>query len=567
MILPLLLSSCNKDEVIEASASNPVITFDSATGVYTVKSGRTITIEPTVTNADGATYTWTIDTRIVSRTRQLSISFSEPQTVYATLLVVTGSGAAEEEIEIDVTEASAPLISLPVPDGGIKLLPATDYLLSPDFRFDDEDFSCLWTLGGSAVSTERSYTFSSSGLGSYELSLSATNADGTTTLAIPIEVVSQLPYSVSFDKPYFAAASTDRSAVVGRPIYINPQLTGISDPAFSWTVDGTVVAGADGAMLKYTPTTAGDHSISVSVSGNGGQAAATARLTVHCYATEGTLRQYTSGSSLYQSAVFEYLPAPGQYIGDATYAAFTGSELTMADATAYAYKRMSNGKYVSLGAFGGYVIVGFDHSISNSGGSYDFSITGNAFAGSSEPGVVWVMQDTNGNGLPDDEWYELQGSEAGLSTTLTDYAVTYYRPASGCPVHWTDSNGASGSVDYLGEYHSQSSYYPAWVEADSYTLRGTRLAANNSVDASTGYWSYTDLAYGYADNYGSDRLDSGNQAGSCVTGFKLSRAVHRDGTPVQLSFIDFVKVQTAVNAKSGIIGECSTEVINFTDIR
>ena len=59
---------------------------------------------------------------------------------------------------------------------------------------------------------------------------------------------------------------------------------------------------------------------------------------------------------------------------------------------------------VSLGGFGGYIVVGFDHSIQASGGygGYDFSITGNQFSGSSEPGVVWVMPDENGNGEPDD---------------------------------------------------------------------------------------------------------------------------------------------------------------------
>ena len=42
-----------------------------------------------------------------------------------------------------------------------------------------------------------------------------------------------------------------------------------------------------------------------------------------------------------------------------------------------------------------------------------FAIQGNAFDSSNEPGIVWVMQDVNGNGLPDDEWYELRGSETG----------------------------------------------------------------------------------------------------------------------------------------------------------
>ena len=89
----------------------------------------------------------------------------------------------------------------------------------------------------------------------------------------------------------------------------------------------------------------------------------------------------------------------------------------MAEACAYAEERLRSEAYVSLGGFGGYVVVGFDHSIDNKVGEYDFGITGNSFAGSSEPGIVWVMQDENGNGLPDDTWYELKGSETGKPET------------------------------------------------------------------------------------------------------------------------------------------------------
>lgn len=40
------------------------------------------------------------------------------------------------------------------------------------------------------------------------------------------------------------------------------------------------------------------------------------------------------------------------------------------------------------------------------------------------------MQDVNGDGLPNDEWYELKGSEYGKPETIQDYAVTYFRPVS-----------------------------------------------------------------------------------------------------------------------------------------
>lgn len=65
--------------------------------------------------------------------------------------------------------------------------------------------------------------------------------------------------------------------------------------------------------------------------------------------------------------------------------------------------------------------------------------------------MVWVMQDVNGNGEPDDEWYELRGSETGKEGTVSGYAVTYYRPAGkGMDVQWTDSEGHSGTIEYKG---------------------------------------------------------------------------------------------------------------------
>lgn len=114
----------------------------------------------------------------------------------------------------------------------------------------------------------------------------------------------------------------------------------------------------------------------------------------------------------------------------------TGNETSPEAAVAWATQRLKDKLHVSLGSFGGYIIVGFDHSIPNSGNQYDFCVQGNAFDGSSEPGIVWVMQDINGNGLPDDEWYELKGSEAGKEETIQNFEVTYYRPEgkNGCPM-------------------------------------------------------------------------------------------------------------------------------------
>ena len=59
------------------------------------------------------------------------------------------------------------------------------------------------------------------------------------------------------------------------------------------------------------------------------------------------------------------------------------------------------GGLVSLGGYGGYITFHFDHPVVNVSGEADFLIRGNAFEGNSEPGIVMVSEDVNGNGRKD----------------------------------------------------------------------------------------------------------------------------------------------------------------------
>ena len=284
---------------------------------------------------------------------------------------------------------------------------------------------------------------------------------------------------------------------------------------------------------------------------------------------EDHYRAKTETSVAEQTVVFEYTPAPGQFINETKTGGFDGTQTTPEAAIAYATQRMKEKQFVSLGGFGGYIVVGFDHSIDNTG-SYDFGIEGNSFKGSSEPGIVWVMQDKNGNGKPDDTWFELQGSETGKETTVRNYAVTYYRPSEPQqPVKWTDSEGNSGQVDYLAQFHKQDYYYPLWITADSYTLTGTCLEARNYDQSGNGtYWVQAEYDWGYADNFSEvDRLTNDNNANAAANAnyFKISNAIDEEGNPVDLKYIDFIKVQVACNTKSGWLGENSTEVFGFFD--
>ena len=247
--------------------------------------------------------------------------------------------------------------------------------------------------------------------------------------------------------------------------------------------------------------------------------------------------------------VVEYLPAPGQFVNDGY------SATTMAEACEYAQGRLENRYFVSLGGFGGYIVVRFCEPLPNRD-DYDFGIYGNSFGTSSEPGVVWVAQDANNNGVADDEWFELSGSESGKTTTLQNYSMTYSRTDDATKIAWRDSEGNSGVIE-RNSAHTQD-YFPAWVEGSEYTLTGTRLADNAVWHEVNQEWQLMPFEWGYVDNFSDiDRYDR------CANLFDIENACTAEGRAANLSHIDFVKVQSATNAIHLAIGETSTEVAGF----
>ena len=245
--------------------------------------------------------------------------------------------------------------------------------------------------------------------------------------------------------------------------------------------------------------------------------------------------------------VVEFLPAPGQFVNED----YTAT--TMTEACEYAQKSLEQRGLVSLGGFGGYIVVRFVEPIKN-GGGYNFGIYGNSYATSSEPGIVWVAQDINGNGIADDEWFELYGSES--DTALRGYSITYARTDDETKIAWRDSEGESGVIE-RNSAHKQN-YFPAWVEEQEYTLTGTLLPDNAEWNEAKGEWDLLPLGWGYADNFSSiDCVERG------LNLFRIANARTADGESVNLQYIDFVKVQSAVNAVHAPIGETSTEVSGF----
>ncbi|MCG2615074.1 hypothetical protein LZZ85_12315 [Terrimonas sp. NA20] len=310
-----------------------------------------------------------------------------------------------------------------------------------------------------------------------------------------------------------------------------------------------------------------------------------------------TVRQPDKPYSPYIAKVFDYLPAPGQFVNELP-------KFNAGDTYETMITKVSNDlvgeqtNMITLGGWGGYVVVGFDHTIVNVAGRRDFRIEGNAFGaaanprpnapfgGSCEPGVVMVAYDKNKNGKPDeDEWYEIRGSASfsaqqepwyslavakGIDVrTFRGYEMTYHRPASeiatGGPqnhiaipnyIRWTDNQGQDG-YKIKNTFHAQT-YYPGWISEDKITYKGIRLA-RNGVDESSGgsYYVLYGFRYGYVDNYPNAHDNSG---------IDIDWAIDKDGNRVTLPGIDFVKVYNGIDQENGWLGEASTEIGRGEDL-
>lgn len=238
--------------------------------------------------------------------------------------------------------------------------------------------------------------------------------------------------------------------------------------------------------------------------------------------------------------VHEYSPAMGQFVN---LLPKYQEGFTEADMCREAEQYLTAGSPITLGGFGGYVTFSVGRSIKNQIG-YDFRILGNAFRqaseegedaeyGNSEPGAVWVSRDDNGNGKPDDSWYELAGSDYSLPTTVRGYKKTWHK----------------SDTTLNNPYHTQP-YYPQWRQDTAFTVQGTLLAP--AARQKDGVWAQRIRDYGYADNKPNTDI-----AG---TSFDIDWAVDEQGRKVKLDRCDFVRVMTAVDEHYPMIGELSTEV-------
>ncbi|MGV0753141.1 PKD-like domain-containing protein [Empedobacter brevis] len=334
-------------------------------------------------------------------------------------------------------------------------------------------------------------------------------------------------------------------------IQIEPTLSGFENATFTWKL-GNEIIGTE-KVLGFVSDKAGAYDLTLEIK---------SITTIKTAKTKINVQQETKTYSKYIAQVFDYLPSIGQFVNKLP--VFTDGD-KKSEMTIKAGKELIGKEkgMVSLGGFGGYVVFGFDHTIINKADKRDFKVLGNGFAGSSEPGIIMVAYDKNKNGKPDDdEWYEIAGSEYKNPNTIKNYSITFQKPTiedkipNSEYIKWTDNQGNSG-YKTKNSFHKQS-YYPLWFEQNELKFSGTLLPNNYTDQSGNGtYWVGKQYAYGYADNAPNNSEDSN---------IDIDWAVDKNGNPVKLMGIDFIKIYTATNQEAGWLGEISTEVTGAYDL-
>jgi hypothetical protein len=288
-------------------------------------------------------------------------------------------------------------------------------------------------------------------------------------------------------------------------------------------------------------------------------------------------------ASPFATRVIAYDPAPGQFVRSAPFndpARALGPPGSNGSALV-----ADNTKVVSLGGLGGTITLGFDRPVwrnrFNPHGA-DLIVYGNAFFAGGDPlrrfgecGVIEISRDDNVNGVADDAWYLIPGSE--LATPISRETIAY-DPATLNPA-WVPAGRVGGGVWTMTVFRIVS---PA-INAP--------LLINPRTDGVEAVFGYADLqptlALGDLDADGAPDdplnlpppgafytvpddpltvgISPGSGGGSAV---RIAWAVDpATGAPANLDRIDFVRITTAAAAPPGVLGEISTEVSAVADVR
>lgn len=274
----------------------------------------------------------------------------------------------------------------------------------------------------------------------------------------------------------------------------------------------------------------------------------------------------------FSTRVYDYRPAPGTDVNLKPH--IMSSELSQEDVNGVCARALSAGKSVTLGGFGGYIVVGFDHMVVNVPGRSDFAVYSPAKRAA--PGVIQVAYDANSNGVPDDPWYTIQDGEGSL--VGESLSVTYYyspkpvgpqvsAPKDGFPnPRYIRAVTGVGQEFYIPckDESPSNEYWPIWLtDSDKeLTYQGRVLSDLVTWEVKSDGTPFNvtqDVVWPgfFADNRQSEESDFE---------FDISDAVTDAGEPALLDGINFIRIYTGVNQQIPFYGGLSTEIVKIKDL-
>lgn len=245
---------------------------------------------------------------------------------------------------------------------------------------------------------------------------------------------------------------------------------------------------------------------------------------------------------VFASSLVSYTPAPGQFVqqyGDAANALGPPDH-----------------KIVSLGGFGGAIVVAFPSAIPNRAGA-DFVVWGNALYRGDDARIRWAEPaqiEVSSNGT---DWLVIVGSlMAGEVPQNLQRSITYTKTNA---AFWPPSAGTNLTLSLSG-YDLTATFCKNLSINDGWSW------TNHIAASRDGLWGYADATPSVLplDEYWTmDQAFILGTQGAGGDAIDLDWARHADGSPASasdLTNLRFVRLTCAVSLVAGDLGELSSEI-------
>lgn len=253
--------------------------------------------------------------------------------------------------------------------------------------------------------------------------------------------------------------------------------------------------------------------------------------------------------SPFATTVIAYTPGEGEFVNDP---AFNDPHRALGAPRGGGTYDGDLLKLVTLGDFGGSITLGFDHTIVDdplNPFGLDAIVFGNAFWVGNNPNLKWgeagiieISRDKNGNGIADDPWFLIPGSDIkdSVKQRKEGFFILPDDPFSKPPLF---NENFDGTESFFG-YADMS---PVLILGD--------LDADNVVDDPNlkpeAFYTVPDDP----DEVGVTRGSGGGDA------FDIAWAIDPDTKdPAELDGFDFIRITTGALSDTGGLGEVSVEV-------